>query len=179
MAFKLLCRATAITLAIAGTLCAPVGHAQEGAVIENKGGLNFETADGNFTFGIFGRIQADAALYDDDVASLGSGTSFRRVRIGAEGTLYQDWGFKGEFDFADEDVALADVYLQYLGFDPIVITAGHFKPPFSLDNMTSANDITFMQRALTQDAFYLAQPAHRRRRRLWRRKLELERGRVR
>jgi phosphate-selective porin OprO/OprP len=71
----------------------------------------------------------------------------------AEGTFYENWGFKTEVDFADEEVALADVYVQYLGFDPIIITAGHYKQPFSLENMNSANDITFMERALTQDAF--------------------------
>ncbi|MGI8739085.1 MAG: OprO/OprP family phosphate-selective porin [Gammaproteobacteria bacterium] len=142
--------ALAIRLALAAVPCA---QAQEGAIFENEGGLNFETADGNFTFGILGRIQADAAFYDQDVAALGSGTEFRRARIGAQGTFYQDWGFKTELDFADEGVALADVYIQYLGFDPVTITAGHFKQPFSLDNMTSANDITFMERALTHDSF--------------------------
>jgi phosphate-selective porin OprO and OprP len=138
----------ALALAVASQ-----ARAQEGVVFENKGGLNFATADGNFSFGILGRIQTDAAFYDEDAASLGSGTDFRRVRIGAQGTFFQDWAFKTELDFADEEVALADVYIQYLGFDPITITAGHFKQPFSLDNMTSANDITFMERALTQDAF--------------------------
>ncbi len=68
----------------------------------------------------------------------------------AEGTFYENWGFKTEVDFADEEVALADVYVQYLGFDPIIITAGHYKQPFSLENMNSANDITFMERALTE-----------------------------
>jgi len=144
------CRSTlALGLAIA---TAPCAQAQDGAIFENKGGLNFETADGNFTFGVFGRIQADAAFYDEDAAALGSGSSFRRARIGVQGTFYEDWGFKSEFDFADEGVALADVYLQFLGLDPIVITAGHFKQPFSLDNITSTNDITFMERALTHDA---------------------------
>jgi phosphate-selective porin OprO and OprP len=141
-----------LACAAALTLMPPAG-AQQGGLIEDQGGLSIKTADGNFTFGIFGRIQADAAFYDEDVAALGSGTSFRRVRIGGEGTFYEDWGFKTEFDFADEEVALADVYLQYLGLEPIVITAGHFKLPFSLDNITSSNAITFMERALTHDTF--------------------------
>ncbi len=76
--------ALAIGLALAAVPCA---QAQEGAIFENEGGLNFETADGNFTFGILGRIQADAAFYDQDVAALGSGTEFRRARIGAQGTF--------------------------------------------------------------------------------------------
>ncbi|MGH8504088.1 MAG: OprO/OprP family phosphate-selective porin [Gammaproteobacteria bacterium] len=153
MAHNKLNRTAAVAFAIAGALYAPHGHSQERAVFENKGGLNYQTADGNFSFEVFGRVQADTAFYDEDVASLGSGTSFRRVRIGAQGTFYEDWGFKSEFDFANEGVALADVFIQYLGFDPIVITAGHFKQPFSLSNITSTNDITFMERALTHDAF--------------------------
>jgi hypothetical protein len=44
-----------------------------------------------------------------------------------EECCYEDWAFKAEYDFADQEVTLADVYLQYLGFDPLVITAGPFQ----------------------------------------------------
>jgi phosphate-selective porin OprO and OprP len=143
-----------IALAIIAALGSPAGHAQEKIMLfENQGGLSMETADGNFSFEVIGRIQVDAAFYDEDVEDLGSGTTLRRARIGVEGTLFQDWGFKSEFDFADEEVSLADVYLQYIGFDPIEITVGHFKQPFSLQNITSSNEITFMERALTHEAF--------------------------
>jgi phosphate-selective porin OprO and OprP len=143
----------ALTLAIIGVLWAQSGHADEGFTFEHKGGLSTETANGNFTFQVIGRIQADAAFYDQDVSDLGSGTELRRARLGVQGTFLKDWGYKSEFDFAGENVTLADVYLQYLGFDPLVFTVGHFKQPFSIDNITSSNDITFMERALTHEAF--------------------------
>ncbi|HKF93000.1 MAG TPA: porin, partial [Gammaproteobacteria bacterium] len=145
--------APALTVALISALYAPSGHADEGFTFENKGGLSMETANGNFTFQVIGRIQADAAFYADDVEDLGSGTELRRARLGVQGIFLKHWGYKSEFDFAGEDVTLADVYLQYLGFDPLVFTVGHFKQPFSLDNITSSNDITCMEWALTYDAF--------------------------
>ncbi len=64
--------------------------------------------------------------------ALGSGISFRRARIGTQGVFYLDWGFKREVGFADEEVPLADVLVQYLGFDPVIITVGHYKPLLSV-----------------------------------------------
>jgi phosphate-selective porin OprO and OprP len=153
MKYKNMSYLPALTLALIGALYAPSGHADEGFTFEPKGGLSTETANGHFTFQVIGRIQADAAFYADDAEDLGSGTELRRARLGVQGTFLKHWGYKSEFDFAGEDVTLADVYLQYLGFDPLVFTVGHFKQPFSIDNITSSNDITFMERALTHEAF--------------------------
>jgi phosphate-selective porin len=110
--------------AFASALYASWGQADDAATIEDKGGPSIETADGNFTFSVFGCIQTDAALYDEGGAALGSGTSFCRARIGVQGTFCQDCGFQREVGFAGEELPLADVLLQCLGFDPIIITAG-------------------------------------------------------
>jgi hypothetical protein len=74
----------ALTLAIIDALCAQSGHADERWTFENKGGLSMETANGNFTFQVIGRVQADAVFYDDDVEDLGSGTELRRARLGVQ-----------------------------------------------------------------------------------------------
>lgn len=58
--------------------------------------------------------------------------------------FYQIWGFIREVCFADAEIPLTDVLVQHLLFEPIIITAGHYKPPFSLDYKISANDIRFM-----------------------------------
>lgn len=50
-----------LACAVALALIAPA-DAQQGGVIEDKGGLRVESADGHFTFEILGRIQADAAF---------------------------------------------------------------------------------------------------------------------
>ena len=76
--------APALTVALISALYAPSGHADDGFTFENKGGLSMETANGNFTFQVIGRVQADAVFYDDDVEDLGSGTELRRARLGVQ-----------------------------------------------------------------------------------------------
>ncbi len=129
------------------TFCA---QAQEGVIFGNQGGLSIETANGNFSAGVGGRIHADVALYDDDVASLGSGTELRRAWLKLFGTLYRDWAYKIEYGFGD--ASAKDVYLAYTGFERLNLVAGNFKQPFSLSNMTSTNYLTFMERALPHEA---------------------------
>ncbi len=94
-----------------------------------------------------GRIQLDAALYDEDVTELGSGTEFRRLRLGAKGDLAEDWSYKVELDFADNDLDIKDAYVAY-ATDIGKIKVGQFKAPFSLEEMTSSRHITFMERGL-------------------------------
>ena len=61
------------------------------------------TADGNFKFAIRSLVQFDAAHYSESPRTaandLGSGTNFRRARLGVEGTAWKDWNFGlwGEF----------------------------------------------------------------------------------
>lgn len=43
---------------------------------------------------------------------------------------------------------IADAYLAYTGFNPLILQGGHIKKPFSLKNMMSTNDIAFVERSL-------------------------------
>jgi phosphate-selective porin OprO/OprP len=95
----------------------------------------------------------DAALYDEDKNELGDGTEIRRARFRMEGTLYQDWQYKFSVDFADGDADIKSAYIGYNGFQPVRLTLGQFKEPFSLERQTSSKYITFMERALTVNAF--------------------------
>lgn len=101
----------------------------------------------------FGRIHFDAMTADDGVTELGSGTEFRRARIGLKGNVADDWSYKAEYDFADGDAAFKDVYLAYTGWTGGEILFGNFKTGFSLEEETSSNYITFMERALPVEAF--------------------------
>jgi hypothetical protein len=74
----------ALAVALISALYAQSGHADERWTFENKGGLSMETANGNFSFQVIGRIQVDAAFYADDVEDLGSGTELRRARLGVQ-----------------------------------------------------------------------------------------------
>lgn len=101
------------------------------------------------TVAVGGRIQADAALYDEDITPLASGTEFRRVRLFASGAIDEDWAYKVQLDFADGDADLKDVFVQYKGFDFGSMKVGNFKVPFGLEELTSSKYITFMERSMT------------------------------
>ncbi|KAF0192087.1 MAG: phosphate-selective porin OprO and OprP [Gammaproteobacteria bacterium] len=126
---------------------AAVANAEE-INVSTTGGLKIETPDKQFMFSIGGLIQADADFYLDDKADLTSGTEFRRARFFLKGRLFGDWEFKFEPDLAEDTIEMQDLYLRYTGLDNGNVTIGHFRQPFSLDDMTSSRYLTFMERAL-------------------------------
>ena len=113
-----------------------------------KNGLQVRSADGDFALRLGGRLQVDSAWYNSDVRQFGDGTEVRRARIELSGRLFHDWGFRTAYDFADDSVNITDAYISYRGFSPVRLKVGQFQEPFSLEELTSSNDITFMERAL-------------------------------
>lgn len=99
---------------------------------------------------IGGRIQVDAATYNGDIAGHSDGTEIRRARLYAQGNLGKAWGYKLQYDFADDTVidGLRDAYLDFTGFESFKIRIGHTKESFSLQNMTSSKYVLFTERAL-------------------------------
>ena len=99
---------------------------------------------------IGGRIQVDATAYNSDVAGHSDGTEIRRARLFAQGNLGKPWGYKLQYDFADDIVidGLRDAYLDFKGFESFKIRVGHTKESFSLQNMTSSKYVLFTERAL-------------------------------
>ncbi|MCH7890966.1 MAG: hypothetical protein IH921_05625, partial [Gemmatimonadetes bacterium] len=65
------------------------------------------------------------------------------------GQVAENVNFKAEYDFAGGDADFNDVYLQFTDV-PFVnkVTVGHFKEPFSLEELGSAKFLTFMERGL-------------------------------
>ena len=64
--------------------------------------------------------------------------------------------YKFEIDFAHDETAIKDAYLEYLGLcEDLGIRVGHFKTFNSLEHLTSDRFITFMERAAFIDAFEL------------------------
>lgn len=116
--------------------------------IDTKGKLEIKSTDNQFKFQIGGRIQADGAWYSIDKEDLGDGTELRRFWFYTSGTLYKDWRFKGQFDLANNNVAVRDAYLSYSELKSVTIKTGNFKVPNSLEWMMSNNWTTFMERGL-------------------------------
>jgi len=115
--------------------------------------FEYDSPDGKHHFEIGGRIMVDHAFYDDESDEGGrdfrDGTEFRRTRLFAEGTVFNVWKFKAQFDFSedgDDNSEFKDVYLRYTGLDQANVTVGQFKKPFGLEELTSSKYITFMER---------------------------------
>jgi phosphate-selective porin OprO and OprP len=113
----------------------------------------FQSCDGLFEMKVRGRIHADAAWIEDDAGFADTArTQFRRSRIGVQGKAFRDFKYLAEVDFAGNAVSLADVTISWARAGTGV-TLGHFKVPVSLEELTSSNYITFIERASFTEAF--------------------------
>ncbi|MEQ8282664.1 MAG: porin [Parvibaculum sp.] len=117
----------------------------------------FKTADGNFSFGISGRAHLDVGAYDQNAASeanfggLRGNANFRRARVSLNGTVAKDFKYNIEFNFGDSgtesNARIYEVALTYTGITGTNLVLGATKPKMTLDDSTSSNDITFIERA--------------------------------
>jgi phosphate-selective porin OprO/OprP len=110
---------------------------------------------GDFTFKPRGVIEADYAVFNERSGGYdyNDGTAFRRARIGLEGTAMKVFNYRIEVDFAGNQVALTDAYLQYAGIADLLITAGQHKAPFGLESNNSDNYNVFLERGMFTNAF--------------------------
>ncbi|MGZ8947675.1 MAG: OprO/OprP family phosphate-selective porin [Methylococcaceae bacterium] len=137
-------------------------EAEKVKVKVDKKGLQVESADKNFKFNLGGRIQTDAnysvngnyveagtaGTADPISVDANDGTEVRRGRIDFTGTFYKDWNFKTQVDFADNAVAVKDLFVQYTGLDFMSVTGGQQKQNFSQELLESSNDLMFTERSL-------------------------------
>lgn len=121
--------------------------------VSTQGGIKVETADGDFSAQLGGRVQADAAFYGQDKSRMGDGTQIRRLYVTLGGTVMKDWDYKAEVDFGNNATSIRDAYIAYNDLGPFKVTAGHFKEPFGLEELASDNYITFLERATNDSAF--------------------------
>jgi len=119
-----------------------------------KEGLNLATLDGDFKLKIGGRLQTDWLFSSEDdaikldVGEQEDGVEFRRARIFFSGLIYDNVEYKLQLDFEGGDADFKDAYLGLVDFPLGKLRIGHFKEPFSLDELTSSKYITFLERAL-------------------------------
>ncbi len=119
-----------------------------------KEGLNLATEDGNFKLKIGGRIQNDWIWISEDndiktnIGEQEDGTEFRRARMYISGLINGNVEFKAQYDFAGGDADFKDVYIGLTDLPFGGVRVGHFKEPFSLEELTSSKYLTFLERAL-------------------------------
>ena len=117
-----------------------------------KDGFIFEQPDKAFKLQIGGRMQMDTAFFsaddslDEAKGPFDDGIKFRRARLFLKGTMYDNLEFFTEYDFAGG----AQFRTLYMGVKnvPILgnVRAGHLLEPFGLEEFSSNNHITFMER---------------------------------
>jgi len=130
------------------------------AVTVNNGRPQVASADGRFKFALRSVVQFDAAHYNVSPRTaandLGSGTNFRRARLGFDGTAFKDWNYAlwGEFGGSGGESALLNqAYIEYAGFkpfgleEPLRLRIGAWATPAGLEDATSNTESLFLERA--------------------------------
>ncbi len=137
---------------------APTSEKKGGPEIKFKGSPEISNADG-WSFKPRGRIHFDAGNVSIPGAlattrNLGFNSRVRRVRLGGEGTMPGGFGYKIEVDFANSAVSFGEAFLSYTpGKSPVTIRLGNFDTLSGLEQITSSNNSSFIERAAFNDAF--------------------------
>jgi phosphate-selective porin OprO/OprP len=136
------------------------GHTSKTSVTpvvkEKDGAFTLESANGRNSIQLTGRIHLDYRqnnldMYDTDfndrdTASAADNFELRRARLGVKGKFAKD--FKYEIVGNLPGTATVDIaYIDYAKFDQAQIRVGKFKQPFGLEQLTSSNNIDFMERS--------------------------------
>ncbi len=118
-------------------------------------GLRMTDPNGHYKIKMGGRIMTDFAWFDadDTLPEFENGAEFRRARLYVAGTIYDRVIFKAQYDFAGGDADFKDVYMGLKKVPGVgTIKVGHFKEPYSLEELTSSKYITFMERSISNVA---------------------------
>ncbi len=118
----------------------------------SKSGLGIESADGANSIKLIGRVHMDYRSYGSDAQNSDHEQDkfdVRRARFGFEGKFNKDFDYKLFADFTPgKDGLLDEGYVGYTYSSGLKFRTGKFKMPFSLEQMTSSNNIDFIERSL-------------------------------
>lgn len=132
-----------------------VAQAKEKTSIQFKGAPEIKTDDG-WSFKPRGRILYDFNNLSSvpstiDIPGEGFSNEARRVRLGVQGKIPGGFGYKLEADLLD-GVELTDAYLDYKA-GGLTVTVGQHNNFQSLEEISSSNDTSFIERSAFTDAF--------------------------
>ncbi len=120
-----------------------------------KGAPQISTSDG-WSFKPRGRLMFDAAYVGSPDGlkdpGLGFSNELRRARLGVEGSIPGGFGYKFELDFASGGAVITDAFLDYEN-GAMKTTVGQHNNFQGLEELTSSNETSFIERAAFTDAF--------------------------
>jgi phosphate-selective porin OprO/OprP len=133
-------------------------RANDGSVTES--GIGLKSKDGNNTIQFGGRIHMDYRQYDPAYGTGQTTDSYqnlaeiRRARFGVRGQFQKDFKYEIVGNFGNDVGASSSsttmdvAYVNYAANPEMQFQFGLFKMPFSLEQLTSSNNIDFMERSL-------------------------------
>ena len=136
-------------------------NADSGQVMKN--GIGIQSADGRNSIQLMGRLHMDYRQYSptyhsgvtSPVDPLTDMFDVRRARLGVKGQFEKDWKYEiqGTYGMSDngmsESSTIVDIaFVDYAANPALSFRAGKFKMPFSLEQLTSSNNIDFMERSM-------------------------------
>jgi phosphate-selective porin OprO/OprP len=128
------------------------------------------TGDGRFEMAFRGRFHFDAGTFNQspgndvpfvvdgqNLRDQPSGSFFRRAQFGVEGKFFRDFDYEMRFNFGgtetEDNSALVNIMrVAYNPTPEIRLNIGAIQPTFTLDDSTSSNDITFLERSSVVNA---------------------------
>ncbi len=123
-----------------------------------KDGLRFESADKRYKFKIGGRIHYDMAFFAPDDATkdavetetsaIEDGAEIRRSRIELSGEVADNVDWAASYDFGGARTNLRNAYVGVKDTAIGNVRGGQYKEPYGLEQLTSSNNITFIERSL-------------------------------
>jgi phosphate-selective porin OprO/OprP len=119
----------------------------------DEGGFAVTSADRQYQVRFKGLLQADGRAVFGDSTLANSVDTFliRRARPILAGTVLGLTDFNFTPDFGNNTVALLDAYLDAHPFPWLRLRVGKFKPPVGLERLQADQDVTFNERALSQN----------------------------
>jgi phosphate-selective porin OprO/OprP len=132
--------------------------ANDGSVMEN--GIGLKSKDGNTTAQFTGRLHMDYRQYSPDYGTSQTTDSYqnlaevRRARFGVRGQFQKDFKYQLLANFGNDvgssstSSTMDEMWVNYAANPEMQFQFGLFKMPFSLEQMTSSNNIDFMERSL-------------------------------
>jgi len=128
----------------------------DGPAIKFKGAPEISDKASGWSFKPRGRLLYDVASVNGPGGisdkGLGFSNELRRARLGFQGSMPGGFGYKFEIDFAGGDAEFTDAFLDY-EHDGLTVTIGQHNNFQSLEELSSSNDTSFMERAAFTDAF--------------------------
>jgi phosphate-selective porin OprO/OprP len=133
-------------------------RANDGSVAEN--GVGLKSKDGNNTIQFGGRIHMDYRQYSPDYGTGQTTDSYqnlaevRRARFGVRGQFAKDFKYEIVGNFGNDvgagssSTTMDVAWVNYAANPEAQFQFGLFKMPFSLEQLTSSNNIDFMERSL-------------------------------